>query len=249
MVAFQIKSLQHSIIKHCVNLRKDPHYRKEHSSILVIGKKQITELPTGIKILNLFTLDNSIPIKEVKNHYLVTEDILKKITGMQSPEPYVAEVICPKLKPKNIKKLLVCDEISDPGNLGTLLRTALSFGFDAVYLLNNCVDPFNEKVIRAAKGAIFHIPLLYGDWDHLLSIKEEFSLNFYQADMDGIPINECSIQGPFALILGNESHGTSKKVKDHASSICVPMTGKTNSLNVAIAGGILMFNISVLCQK
>lgn len=249
MVAFQIKSLQHSIVKHCVNLRKDAHYRKEHGSILIIGKKQILELPSTIKLLNIFTLEGSPLIKNGQNHYSVTDAILQKITGMSSSEPYVAEVACPNFKAQNIRRLLVCDEISDPGNLGTLIRTALSFGFDAIYLLNNCVDPFNEKVIRAAKGALFHLPLLCGNWNQLISIKEKFSLTFYQADMEGKPITECSITTPFALILGNEAHGTSKQVKEYALSISIPMTQKTNSLNVAIAGGILMFNVSALCQK
>jgi RNA methyltransferase, TrmH family len=249
MVAFQIKSLQHSIVKHCVNLRKDPHYRREHGSVLIMGKKQIFELPSDIKILNMFTLDNINPIKQAKNHYTVTEDILKKITGLNSPEPYAAEVAYPNLKAQTIKRLLVCDAISDPGNLGTLLRTALSFGFDAAYLLHDCVDPFNEKVIRSAKGALFHLPLLHGDWNHLLSIKEKFSLELYQADMGGTPMTECLISTPFGLILGNEAHGTSKQAKEYAHSISIPMTQKTNSLNVAIAGGILMFNTSALCQK
>ena len=67
--------------------------------------------------------------------------------------------------------------------------------------------------------------------------------------MDGTPITKCSIIAPFALILGNEAHGTSKQVKEYAHGVSIPMTQKTNSLNVAIAGGILMFNASALCQK
>jgi TrmH family RNA methyltransferase len=130
-----------------------------------------------------------------------------------------------------------------------LLRTALSFGFDAAYFLPGCVDPFNEKVIRAAKGALFHLPLLYGDWQQLLSLKNTFSLEFYQAAMDGIPMTDCRISLPFALILGNESHGTSKESRAYSQGISIPMSGKTDSLNVAIAGGILMFNVSGLCQK
>lgn len=249
MVSFQIKSLQHAIVKHCVNLRKNPHYRKECNSFLITGRKQILELPKELKILTMFTLENTPPIKTGGTHYSVSEEILKKISGTISPEPYAAEVVMPNLTPTKLERLLICDGISDPGNLGTLLRTALSFGFDAAYLLNQCVDPFNEKVIRAAKGALFRLPLLFGIWEDLVSLQKSSSLHLYQADAQGTPITQCSIVIPFGLILGNEAHGTSKEAKIHAQGISIPMTKDTESLNVAIAGGILMFTTSALHQS
>jgi len=248
MVAFQIKSLQHPIVKHCVLLRKDSSYREDHNSFLVLGKKQLMEAPSHLNVLKVFTLeDASAPLPGP--HYVVSEAIMQKICGMTSPEPYVAEIQKPSLQPKKLERLLVCEGIADPGNLGTLLRTALSFGFDAVYLLHHCADPFNEKAIRAAKGALFHLPLIFGDWEHLLSLQKSYSMELYQADIQGTPIAECSPSLPFALILGSEAHGTSEQAKKHAHSISIPMTKKTESLNVAIAGGILMFNTSALCRK
>lgn len=249
MVSCQIKSLQHAIVKHCVSLRKDPHYRKKHGSFFIAGKNQLLELPNHLNILTLFTLENILPIKDVENHYVVSAEILQKITGMSSPEPYAAEVCMPHLQVRKLERLLVCDGVSDPGNLGTLLRTALGFGFDAAYLLNHCVDPFNEKALRAAQGALFHLPLMVGDWNHLLTLQKTSSMQLYQADTEGTPMTRCSVSLPFALIVGNEAHGTSKEAKIHAHSISIPMTQKTESLNVAVAGGILMFNTSALCQK
>lgn len=250
MLSFQIKSLQHPIVKHCVALRKEAAYRKEHDSFLVMGNKQLLEAPSHLKVLKVFTLEGvPSPINAKGCHYTVSQSIMEKICGMPSPEPYAAEIQKPHLKPEKLERLLVCEAISDPGNLGTLLRTALSFGFDAVYLLNHCVDPFNEKAIRAAKGALFHLPLILGDWDHLRSLQKTHSMQLYQADTEGTPMTECYPSIPFGLILGSESHGTSQEAKASALSISIPMTKKTESLNVAIAGGILMFNTSALCRK
>jgi len=249
MLPLQIKSLQHSIVKHCVKLRENGHYREQQRSLLITGKKQILELPSNIPLINLFCLEGHTPIRSANNHYSVSDPILKKISGLLAPEPYVAEIGLPMPKIQKLERLLICDKVSDPGNLGTLLRTALSFNFDAVFLLEGCVDPFNDKVIRAAKGALFHLPLFIGNWQQLLSLQIQYNLNLYQADLEGPSLLDQSILLPFGLILGNESHGTSKEAKEHAASISIPISPSMDSLNVAIAGGVLMFNMSMLCQK
>lgn len=249
MLPFQIKSLQHPIVKHCVSLRNDPSYRRDSGSFLIVGKKELMECPPHIKILKVFSLDHSLPISCPAEHYIVSQEILKKITGLGEPQPYVAEIAIPKLKPEKIEHLLICESISDPGNLGTLLRSALGFGFDAVFLLENCVDPFNDKVVRAAKGALFHLPILFGNWEQLLELRETYHLHLYQADMHGTPVDKATISLPMGLILGNEAKGTSLQAKSKAEGLSIPMSGKTESLNVAIAGSILMFNTSRLCQK
>jgi TrmH family RNA methyltransferase len=249
MLPLQIKSLQHSIVKHCVKLRENADYRKLQHSLLITGNKQILELPSDISLLNLFSLEGHAPIAPAHNHYYVSEPILKKISGLLNPEPYVAEVALPTLKVQKLESLLICDRVSDPGNLGTLLRTALSFNFDAVFLLKGCVDPFNDKSLRAAKGAIFHLPLLLGDWEDLLMLQKQYHLHLYQADIEGLSLLDQTIVSPFGLILGNESHGTSEKAKEHATSISIPISSSMDSLNVAIAGGVLMFNMSMLCRK
>lgn len=249
MLPFQIKSLQHSIVKHCVKLRENADYRQEQRSLLITGNKQILELPQNIPVINLFSLEGHHPIVSAKNHYSTSESVLKKISGLLNPEPYVAEVGLPKFELHKLERLLICDKVSDPGNLGTLLRTALSFNFDAVFLLKGSVDPFNDKVIRAAKGALFHLPLFLGEWKDLLSLQNQYNLNLYQADLEGLSLLDQPILSPFGLILGNESHGTSKEAKKHAKSISIPISPSMDSLNVAIAGGVLMFNMSMLCQK
>lgn len=249
MLAFQIKSLQHSIVKYCVKIRNDSAFRKEEGLLLIYGKKVIEELPSSIKIHSIFSLTDSLPSKICENFYTVTPEILKKITNFKNPEPYAALVYFPVFTNLKLQKLLICDRIKDPGNMGTLIRTAGALGFDAIYLLEGCVDPYNEKVVNATKGALFFLPLLKGDWDQLLELTKENNLTLYQADLEGESFLNTPISSSLGLILGNESEGTSFLAKKHAIKLCIPMTNKAESLNVAVAGGILMFHLSRLCQK
>ncbi|MCH9630583.1 MAG: 23S rRNA (guanosine-2'-O-)-methyltransferase RlmB [Chlamydiia bacterium] len=249
MLTFQIKSLQHSIVKYCQKLRTSAQFRKKEDCLIVCGKKIIQELPKAYKLKSIFLLKDEKLKRSPEKKYLVTEGILRKITNQKNPEPYAAIVEMPHFKDLSITRLLICDEIKDPGNMGTLMRTALGLGFDAIFLLNDCVDPYNEKVINASKGALFSIPIIRGNWEYLLEFRDSHKLKLYQADLGGDSFLELNMDDSIGLILGSESHGTSKNAKKHATKLTIPMTKKTESLNVAVAGGILMFHVSTLCQK
>lgn len=245
----QIKSLQHPIIKHCVLLRKDPSYRRERSTFLVMGKKEIQELPPSAKIVHFFSDSSYEGPSLCAKHFFLTDELFKKITGLVNPEPLVAEVEIPHLDLPKLNRLLICEEITDPGNLGTLFRTALAFGFDAIYLLGSTVDPYNDKVLRASRGALFHIPIIQGSFDDFIAFLNKKKLHLYQADLHGTTLTEFAPTLPFGLILGNEAKGTSLRVKKIAQAVTIPMTPSSESLNVAIAGGILMYNLSELCRN
>jgi TrmH family RNA methyltransferase len=247
---FKIKSLSHPLVKEGMHLRKEASFKKGGNTLLITGKKQIEQLPSHIKIETLYTTSDAIPLRaKYEKHLVVSEEILKKITGLLNPEPYAAIIRYKKKIPTKIEKLLVCDQISDPGNLGSIIRAAHAFEFSALFILGNCVDPFNDKVLRAAKGSIFHLPLLSGNFEELLFIIRENNLLFFQADLEGKKLNELKEMSPFALAVGNEANGTSNEVKKKAQAITIPMSQNLESLNVAVAAGILMYNLSELCQK
>jgi RNA methyltransferase, TrmH family len=245
MYTKELKSLQHPIVKHLVKLRKQRRYREECGRLLLEGKKIIEEYPYPIETL--------LTIKETriraKKHYLIHRSILEKIAGSVSPEPYLAEVLLPpyqSLKGKTC--LLALNNISDPGNLGTLMRTALALGFDGVFLTDGTADPYSDKALRAAKGATFHLPLQSGTVEDLLSFIKENALSPYVADSKGTP--SASFSSPLILILGNEAHGPSPLLKNQANLLSIPLSDQTESLNVAVAGGILMYKIrETLCQS
>jgi TrmH family RNA methyltransferase len=137
----------------------------------------------------------------------------------------------------------VLDRISDPGNLGTLLRTALALGWEGAFLTPHSADPFNDKAIRASKGACFFLPLQEGSYEELEELLKENQITAYVADLKGTSLPNLKVKHPLALILGNESLGPSAWAKQHGSAISIPMKKDVESLNVASAGAILMYEL------
>ena len=234
----EITSLQHPLVKYLVKLRTSRAFRKEQNSALISGRKLISELGK-VKTL-LYTQEAKLLSVKAEKKLLVTPQILKKITGVEEPEPYAAEISLPPPGDLSGKKfLLALDKIADPGNLGTLLRTALALGWEGAFLLEGCVDPFNDKALRAAKGATFHLPLVEGSEQELLELIEKNGAHVYLSGMQGKPIDAQKITPPLILVLGSESHGVSFTPKQ-AVTLSIPIQA-IESLNVATAGAILMY--------
>lgn len=244
MLPKSLLSLQHPFVKYLVNLRKDRSFRRKEQKVLAVGNKLIEELiASRAKIETLLVEsghENSFPYETIT----VTHDILKKITGLMEPEPLAAVVSMPLFQDlSKTSYLLILDGIADPGNLGNLLRTALALGWDGVYLTENTCDPFNEKAIRAAKGATFRIPLQEGTWQDLVLQTKSFTT--FIADMQGSPIQKLMPKPPLALILSKEARGARLEAKQQFQSVTIPMDGPMESLNVAAAGAILLHSLKV----
>lgn len=246
MLPKEITSLQHPIVKHLVKLRMEKEERTLSKTVLVMGKKIIQELSgkSPFKTLLIEQGYQKDPRLEAEEIYIVSKEILKKITGIPSPEPIAAVVPLPPSANLNGKKfILALDSINDPGNLGTLLRTALALNWEGVFILDGSVDPFNDKALRSAKGATFQLPLSFGNKEDLKQLVLKNKLHVYLADMEGIPLEQASVKSPLLLLLGSESHGVQPALKEHFEKISIPMSPKMESLNVSIAGAILMYNL------
>ena len=177
-----------------------------------------------------------------------------------------------------IQRLLALDAVQDPGNLGTLLRTALAFGWDGVFLLPGCTDPYGDKAVRASRGAALRMPVGRGDLSELRRVVEAKGLvmlaaepepemapgGHHKMDMQ----KDCDDVGPrgtstylsaspsVCLVLGSEGQGLSREVLEACTPVAIPMVGGSGSgggganspgmesLNVGVAGGILMFMLS-----
>lgn len=140
--------------------------------------------------------------------------------------------------------LLVLDRLQDPGNLGTLLRTADAVGAAGVALIEPCADPFDPKVVRGSMGSLFHLPLARtGDVAGLFAHLRGRGLRIIAADAhQGVDWGQGLWQGPVALVLGNEARGLSPDVIPHIDAWArLPIVGQAESLNVAVAGGVLMY--------
>ncbi len=237
-----LSSLQHPLVKHLVKLRENRDYRYACQKILLSGKTPICELSPRFPLRTLLLEEGYECSVKAELIFYVSRQILKKVTGLASPEPIAAEINMPA--PQEIDStdfLLVLDQISDPGNLGTLLRTALGLGWDGVFLTPGCTDLFHEKALRAAKGATFCIPFKQGSWEELSCLLKKKQMKLLAADPSGQPLGSFKIDSPIALALGNETHGLAEEIKNMAKLIAIPMEGRINSLNVASAGAILMY--------
>lgn len=237
----EITSLQHPIVKHLVKLREDSQYRLEQRSLVLEGSKPIQEVQKHVK--RIFYTASEQPIySSAAEEWVVTEGILKKISGLNSPEGIVAEVEMPlNANLDDCSFLVVLDCISDPGNMGTLLRTALAFGWEGVFILDGSCDHYNEKVLRAARGAHFKLPIRKGSVDDLQQLIKKQQYQVLIADLKGENPEAIPSTSKRILVLGNEAHGPLLELRRLGQLVSLPMKGEMESLNVAVAGGVLMY--------
>ncbi|MBS0624593.1 MAG: RNA methyltransferase [Verrucomicrobia bacterium] len=234
-----IASLQHPLVKHFVELRKERAYREEKKEVAIAGEKLVRELAEKGPLSVLMTLKEE-PHIAARDRYVVPEEILKKVTGLGNPDGFAATIPMPAEQPlENKKNILILDRLSDPGNLGTLFRTALALGWEGIWLTAGTVDPFNDKAIRAARGATFWLPFAWKSQEEIVSWVQSHHAALYTADLNGKPIGElASVRRPAALILSSESHGAQHWP---SQKITIPMEPHVESLNVAASGAILLY--------
>jgi TrmH family RNA methyltransferase len=150
--------------------------------------------------------------------------------------------------PRRVHELdfvLIADAIRDPGNLGTLLRSAEAAGANAVFMAPGTTDAFAPKVVRSAMGAHFRLPLYEVNWDEVRTQVGAYRWNVYLADMDGASCWETEFHRPLALIIGGEAEGATASARAIAAySVSIPMRGRGESLNAAVAGSVLMFEVA-----
>lgn len=242
----EISSTQNPLVKHLVRLRQNHDYRMEHETVFVEGITLINDIYQHHHIKTLFVYDEClIPLNSKADAiYVVNEAVMSKISGTQNPEGIAAEIALPKKSSlKGMKFLIAFDGVSDPGNLGTLLRSGLALGWEGAFILNNSCDPYNDKALRAAKGATFRLPFAIGSWEELETLIKQNNLTPLAADTHGTPLTEVKPQKGIVLVLGNESHGLSESASQVCERVTIPMPGQMESLNVSAAGAILMYSL------
>ncbi len=239
----EIISSQHPLVKHFVRLRQNHDYRDEHGSVIIEGMKMVSEVCTSHHTKVILTCDiNAIPANVKADEVIVvSEAVMDKVSGVQNPEGIIAEVATPKQASlKGCKRVIACDGINDPGNLGTILRTALALGWEGAYILNNSCDPYNDKALRAGKGATFRLPLARGSWNDLKGLIKDNQWQPVAADVHGIDIREFPRLDKILLLLSSEAQGVSEEAASF-KKVKIPMPGEMESLNVAAAATICMY--------
>jgi len=237
-----IQSLTNNKVKQWTSLHLAKQ-RKATGLFLVEGEHLVLEAHMANAIENIIVLDgfsNPYPGYET---YEVTDAIMKKLSLTDSSSNIIALCHKPSIINKDHSRVLVCDRIQDPGNLGTLIRTAYAFGFDQILCSNDTVDYTNEKVIRSSQGAIFHIEIQYSDLKETLVQLKKQGFMIYGTDVhQATDLNDIQSSAKVAVILGNEGDGLDKTLVPLCDDLINIEMAQFESLNVAIAGGILCYH-------
>ena len=173
----------------------------------------------------------------------VSASVMKSISETEAPQGILAVLEATQLPiPQSSNFILIPDQIRDPGNLGTLLRSAAASGVQAVLIPSETTDAFAPKVLRSGMGAHFRLPIHSMSWEEIR--KFIAGLQVFVADMDGQSCWDTDLSKPIVLIVGNEAEGASESARKLANGkISIPMSGETESLNAGVAGSVLMFEV------
>lgn len=262
----KIISLQNTQIKETKKLQQKK-YRDLHRKFLIEGIRMVEEgLQYGV--LETFFYDQTIcktvrgsellsRIIEYTNSrqntacYEVSGEILANLAETDAPQGIVAVAVQTKaeLSSLTLKKdnglLLIIDGLQDPGNLGTLIRTAWACGTEAAVCLPGTVEPFNGKVVRSTMGSIFRMPLIEETWDNMHNWLKEQGFSSVAGDIAAVDeYSRIAYPAKVAVIIGNEGRGLiNVKLEEIDYRVKIPLYNGVESLNASVAGGILLYEI------
>jgi len=183
----------------------------------------------------------------------VDDRVLAGLAGTQTPQGVLVVARAPRYELAELElperaTILILDGVQDPGNFGTLVRTADAFGAAAVVVLPGTVDPWNAKSVRSAAGAVFRVPVIAADLAELAGWLRAEGVTIYGADAGGEDVTRVEIAPRAALIVGNEGAGLSVAAREIIdTALAVPIEPHAESLNAAVAGGILLFMLTRQC--
>ncbi|MDR0952110.1 MAG: RNA methyltransferase [Oscillospiraceae bacterium] len=244
-----ISSRQNKIVAHLRALGRDGAYRKKCGEFLGVGEKLLREaLASKAQIGAILWREAPLPGFEgaASVQYIVPEALADFVSPQaNSPGPFFTVKVPERKPPEKIDRALVLENVQDPGNVGTALRSAAAFGFDCVFLLGECADVYNPKTVRATMGAIFKVAVLTPELDVLLRILQRQELPLYGACAGAGATDLRRFREPRAAVaIGNEGAGLSARLLRHcAGRLAVPMEPGTESLNAAVAASVIMWEL------
>lgn len=233
----KITSLQNDKVKYWVSLG-EKKVRDQEKRFLIEGDHLINEA----RKLNLVL--ETISVVDASADFFVTEDIMKKISKQQSISPNAAVV---RFIPEESLSgnILVLDGIQDPGNLGTMIRSAVAFGIHSIVVGDNCVDLYNPKVVRSTEGMIFNVNVLRRSLVDFFPVLKNLGYKIVGTDVqDGVDVKKID-KDNLAIVIGSEGRGMSPLVREFCDEfVYIKMKSSCESLNAAVAASILMYEVS-----
>lgn len=249
-----ITSTSNEQIKNIIQLKEKSKVRKQKKQYVVEGVKMFSEVPKenlkGVYVSESFLKENKGKLQEA-DFQVVSDSVFKKISDTVTPQGVLA-VVAQNTKTldellnnrkKNKSCIVVLDRLQDPGNLGTIIRTAEGAGVSGIVMSSDCADIYNPKVIRSTMGSVFRVPfVVVEDLPDAVEQMKACGITTYAAHLQGEDYNKGVFGKDIALLIGNEARGLSEEISGKADQfIRIPMEGKVESLNAAVAAAILMY--------
>lgn len=242
-----ITSKSNNLIKKTKKLLKKK-YREQ--SYLIEGWHLFEEAEkANAEFLNIFVLEDFADrVEHMSNVTFVTPEVLKELTDSKTPQGIIAEVAMPILPLSNLKagRYLVLEDVQDPGNVGTMIRTADAAGLDGVLISDKSADIYNQKTLRSMQGSHFHLPVWRTNVYETCETLQDLGVPLIATTLskDSVDYKTVKHDGNFALVMGNEGNGISDKMTNQADVLAhIIMPGQAESLNVAVATGIVLFSL------
>jgi TrmH family RNA methyltransferase len=237
-----ISSLDNQKIKDIKKLQTKK-YREKTNLFLVEGEHLVLEAYKA-GCLETLILKDGFEYNLDVNTISVTENVLIYISELDTPQPMMG--VCHKKEISNAKgNIIILDNVQDPGNLGTIIRSAVAFNFDTIVLSNDSVDVYNSKVVRASQGLLFNVNIQIGDLTEIIPELKKDGYQIYGTKVtNGNDVKSIAKNSLFAIIMGNEGNGMSDTVSELCDSfVYINMNDKCESLNVGVAASILMYEL------
>lgn len=242
-----LTSIHNSKVKEWKKLHKRK-YRTKEKCFLVEGHHLVEEvLRSDFHVKEIILREGTEHSQKVKNipMTVVSPQVFAALAETETPQGIAAVVEQKQMEYVPSERTLIIDAVQDPGNLGTMIRTADAAGFNHIILGTGTVDVFNDKVIRATQGSLFHVQVFQGDIKEYVSLLKKDGASIWAAALtNAVPYKEFEAPGKIGLIVGNEGKG----IQEHIAAIAdkqvyIPIYGKADSLNVAVASAVLMYHL------
>jgi TrmH family RNA methyltransferase len=253
---FVITSTQNSKVKYVRALQTKGRIRREENAFIVEGVRLVEEALKADWDARFIFFEKELNqrgqaiLTEYSNRGVellaVTPQVMRAAAETQNPQGLLAVLFIKELLfPESVDFIFIPDTVRDPGNMGAMLRTASAAGVQAVFVPPETVDIFSPKVVRSAMGAHFSLPMMRLTWSEIGERLVKSNLRIYLTDAtEGMQYNQADFQQPTAIIVGGEAEGASAAAKQVAQArLRIPMPGGAESLNAAVATGVILFEV------
>ena len=243
-----ISSRKNSEIQRLRRLLDDSSFRRREQSFVCQGSVMLEEaLKSGMEVERVYCLESKLAdVPAGAPCVTVTPEIIEVISGVESASGIVFTCRMPQKRPLSGSRFIALEDVRDPGNVGTIIRTADALGIDGVIMLGSCADCFAPKVVRSTMGSLFRLPLHFCTIDELREFCTQSGIMLAAAELseDACKLGQAGLKAPCCVMIGNEARGLSESAVNNADrSYIIPMQG-AESLNAAVAASLFMWEMT-----